>query len=141
MGDGHVSTLADRQAIVVAALVAGGDVPDGFDPALVRATRTALLRKRAGEVATAWPMLAASFGPQWTAEFGTWAAGRPPAGSRQDGLAFARSLGTRLPRLAAEELAVRQSGRLFGLGHAPGIVAVRLFGRAWVVRLRATRAT
>jgi hypothetical protein len=129
-----MSTLAARQAALVAALVAGDEVPEGIDPALVRATRAALLRKRAGEVAAAWPMLAAALGPRWTVEFGAWAAGRPPAGALRDGWDFARSLGTRLPALAAEELAVREAGRYFGLGRAPGVTAIRLFGRVFVVR-------
>jgi hypothetical protein len=131
-----VSTLAARQAALVAALVAAGDVPDGFDPVLVRATRTALLRKRAGEVAAAWPVLAAAFGPRWTVEFGSWAAGRPPAGAFRDGWEFARSVGSSLPPMAHEELAVRVAGqrRYLGLGRVGRVVVVQVLGQVLVLR-------
>jgi hypothetical protein len=82
-------SLAEDQEDLVAALVAGGPVPPGFDAVLVAAAREALLRKRSGEVAAVWPWLAASLGPQWTVEFGRWAAGRPPNGALRDGLDFA----------------------------------------------------
>ena len=72
------SRLAARQAALVAALVAGGELPAGFDPARLRAATEALLRKRAGEVGTQWPALRASFGPRWHAEFAAWANDRPP---------------------------------------------------------------
>jgi hypothetical protein len=128
--------LAARQAALVAALVAAGDVPDGFDPALVRATRTALLRKRAGEVAAAWPVLAAAFGPRWTVEFGTWAAGRPPGGAFRDGMEFARWLGSSLPPLAHEELAVRVAARtrFAGVGRVGRVLAVQVLGRVFALR-------
>jgi hypothetical protein len=87
--------LADRQAALVAALVAGAPDPPGFDPRLLAAAREALLRKRASEVARAWPVLVASLGPRWPGEFIAWAAGRPPAGALQDGRAFARELARR----------------------------------------------
>ena len=61
--------LAERQAALVAALVAGGPAPAGFDPAALAAAGAALLRKRAGEVARHWPLLAAGLGPQWSATF------------------------------------------------------------------------
>jgi len=85
-------SLQERQAAVVAALVAGAPAPPGFDTHRVRATATALLRKRTGEVAAAWPLLAAALGADWSASFGAWAAGRPPAGALRDGWDFARSL-------------------------------------------------
>jgi len=50
--------LAARQA----ELVAGGPVPSGFDPGRLAVARRAMLRKRAGEAAAAWPLLAASLG-------------------------------------------------------------------------------
>ena len=40
--------LAARQEELVAALVAGGPVPSGFDPGRLAVARRALLRKRAG---------------------------------------------------------------------------------------------
>nr|WP_308785440.1 hypothetical protein [Phytohabitans rumicis] len=102
-------TLADRQAALVAALVAGAPVPDGFDPVPVEAARRALLRKRAADVARHWPLLAASFGPEWPTAFASWAATRPTQGSYADGLAFARS--TPLSALAADELSSRTHPR------------------------------
>lgn len=83
-------SLAERQEELVRALVAGGADPAGctnVDPA-----REQLMRKRAGEVGAAWPMLRASLGPTWYAAFSTWAQNRPPEGSYHDGLAFARTL-------------------------------------------------
>jgi len=98
-----MSSLAARQAALVAALVAGAPDPEGFDPRLLDVARRALLRKRSGEVARHWPLLAASFGTRWPAVFAEWAAGRPSQGSHQDGLELARSLPLR--GAAAEELA------------------------------------
>lgn len=104
--------LASRQAALIAALVAGGQVPAGFDTARVFAARRALLVKRAGEVAVVWPLLAASFGAEWTDRFATWADARPPRGSLRDGRDFARALGDagELPELAVTELTEREGG-------------------------------
>jgi hypothetical protein len=102
-------TLADQQQALVAALVAGAEVPAGFDPSAVLATTAALRRKRAAEVARAWPFLAASYGDAWTTAFVRWAAGRPPNGSLRDGWDFARDAGPALPDLAREELAGREA--------------------------------
>lgn len=103
--------LAARQAALVAALVAGGELPAGFDHTRVSAARRALLAKRAGEVATAWPLLAASFGTDWLSHFTTWAHTRPPLGSLRDGWDFARALADtgELPEHAATELADREA--------------------------------
>jgi hypothetical protein len=90
--------LAAGQAALVRALVAGGPVPDGFDPERVRATAAALARKRAREVAQAWPVLAGELGDTFTDRFVAYAAGRPPpspGGAVADGLAFARHLARR----------------------------------------------
>src|SRR5690606_42109657 len=73
--------LAARQAALVAALVAGAPLPAGFDATRVAAARTALLRKRAGEVARLWPMLAAGLGHRWPAIFQQWAAPPPTQGA------------------------------------------------------------
>jgi hypothetical protein len=138
-----MSTLASRQAAVVATLVADGPVPPGFQADLVRATREALLRKRAGEVAHVWPLLAASLSPQWTATFVEWAAGRPPDGSLRDGWDLARSLGPSLGSLASGELAVREARWHYDGEHPPrrrrfpavvtvnGVRAIHLFGRTF----------
>ncbi|WP_327005445.1 hypothetical protein OHA72_62455 [Dactylosporangium sp. NBC_01737] len=112
-------TLAERQRALVDALVAGGDVPAGFAAAGVLATRAALRRKRAGEVARAWPFLAASFGERWYAAFGAWADGRPPQGSLRDGWDFARTARETLPPLAREELAGREAAFTYDGAAAP----------------------
>ena len=103
--------LAAAQQALVEALVAGGPLPPGFDAERVGAARRALLRKRAGEVAAAWPLLAAGLGADFYPRFTAWAAARPPEGSRTAGLAFARTLRDQgeLPPLAAPELAARET--------------------------------
>jgi hypothetical protein len=102
--------LARTQASLVAALVAGAPTPPGFDERLVRATAASLRVKRAGEVAHAWPALAASMGPQWMSTFTGWADGRPPSGSLRDGWELARSLARQgaLAEPARVELATRE---------------------------------
>ena len=90
--------LAAEQAALVRALVGGGPVPGGFDPGRVRATSAALARKRAREVARAWPALAAELGQDFTAAFLAHAAGTPPSargGALADALAFADALARR----------------------------------------------
>ena len=92
---GAPDRLAAEQAALVRALVAGGPMPEGFDQDRVRATAAALARKRAREVARAWPALAAGQGDAFTDRFVAFAAGRPPpatGGALADGLAFARHL-------------------------------------------------
>lgn len=83
-------TLAERQAALVRALVAGGEPPPGFDPAALEATSRALLRKRAGEIARADPRLPAACGPEFGRIFAAWAAGRPKTTTASDAAAFAR---------------------------------------------------
>jgi hypothetical protein len=116
---GSRQRLAAGQAALVRALVGGGPVPAGFDPARVGATSDALARKRAREVARAWPVLAAELGDDFTRRFLADAAGRPPpasGGALADGLAFARALARhgRLPgeaRVEAMVAAARLSPR------------------------------
>jgi hypothetical protein len=103
-----MSDLATQQAALVSALVAGSAVPAGFDKRRITATRNALLRKRAGEVASAWPLLAASYGAEWPTAFATWAASHPPMGSLRDGWDFARWAADSLPPLASDELSTRE---------------------------------
>jgi hypothetical protein len=111
--------LGAEQAALVRALVDGGPVPGGFDPGRVGATAAALARKRAREVARAWPMLAAELGRDFTGRFLADAARRPPparGGALADGLAFARALARegRLPanaRVEAMVAAARLSSR------------------------------
>jgi hypothetical protein len=101
--------LAERQAALVAALVAGAPDPAGFDPARLAAARRALLRKRAGEAAGAWPLLAASLGNLWASTFAAHHAGRPPGGALRAGWDLARALRGELTPDAAAELAVRET--------------------------------
>ncbi|WP_244200652.1 hypothetical protein [Micromonospora arborensis] len=145
---GDLTGLAERQAALVATLVAGGPPPPGFAPAQLAATRAALLRKRAGEVARHWPLLAAGLGAGWTTTFAGWAARRPTAGSLRDGWDLARALHDRhaLPPAAAEELAVREARlrydglsaprprRLPAVGRAGGAVAAQIAGRVRLLR-------
>ncbi|WP_406046189.1 hypothetical protein OG799_03310 [Micromonospora sp. NBC_00898] len=140
--------MATRQAELVAALVAGGPLPSGFAPAPVDAARRALLRKRGGEVARHWPLLAAGLGAAWPAAFTDWVAGRPTKGSLRDGWDLARELRARgtLPPLGAEELATREATTRYDGRHAPrprrlpavaragGAVAVQLAGRVRQLR-------
>jgi hypothetical protein len=132
--------LAAGQAALVRALVGGGPVPGGFDPGRVRATSTALARKRAREVARAWPALAAELGEDFTGEFLAYAAGRPPparGGALADGLAFADGLAGRgrLPGNARVERLLARSH----LSPAPARLAATLAGppRRLVVVVRA----
>jgi hypothetical protein len=136
--------LAARQAALVAALVTGGKPPDGVDGARLAIARQALLRKQAGEVATTWPLLAASLGPAWIPSFAQWAAGRPPQGYLRDGWDLARELAAagQLAPLGRDELAAReviwryngrsapQRRRLPALRRVPGGMIVGLAGRA-----------
>ncbi|TDC50632.1 hypothetical protein E1258_26385 [Micromonospora sp. KC207] len=140
--------LAARQAELVATLVAGGPLPPGFAPGPVDAARRALLRKRAGDVARHWPLLAAGLGGSWSVTFASWAADRPTNGSLRDGWDLARELHRRgeLPPLGAEELAAREAAtrydgataprprRLPALARVGGTVAVQLAGRVRLVR-------
>ncbi|MFI6243668.1 hypothetical protein ACIBEF_27740 [Micromonospora sp. NPDC050795] len=140
--------LAERQAELVAALVAGGEPPAGFAPGPLAATRAALLRKRAGEVARHWPLLAGGLGARWSATFAEWAARRPTTGSLRDGWDLARALRAQqaLPPAAAEELAVREARlrydglraprprRAPAVGRAGGAVALQIAGRVRLLR-------
>lgn len=143
-----MSTLAERQQALVAALTAGAPVPPGFDDRLVEAARVALLRKRAGEVARHWPELRHSLGDRWMREWTTWAATRPTQGSLRDGWDLARSLQTRgeLPRAAGAELAAREAAlhytgksaprrrRLPAVRRASGSVVLQTLGRVRILR-------
>ncbi|MFI5838230.1 hypothetical protein ACIA8K_00725 [Catenuloplanes sp. NPDC051500] len=140
MGD-----LAARQEALVAALTSGAPIPDGFDERLVGVARKALLRKRAGDVARHWPVLAFTLGDRWVPEFADWAAGRPTSGSLRDGWDFARQCGP-LGAAAADELARREAAwvydgakpprprRLPALRRTPESVIVQLGGRTFTRR-------
>ncbi|PXX65493.1 hypothetical protein DFR70_104557 [Nocardia tenerifensis] len=85
--------LSERQAALVAALVAGGPLPDGFEAGAVAAAARALLRKRADEVARRYPLLAHACGADFTARFVAWAAERPKTSTATDATAFAEYTG------------------------------------------------
>lgn len=115
------SRLARQQAELVAALVAGGPLPPGFDDHRVAVARTALSGKRAGEVARAWPLLAAGLADRWSGLFAEWASGRPTNGSLRDGWDFARELACdgRLPSLGRAELDAREVALSYGGTRSP----------------------
>ncbi|MEV0823441.1 hypothetical protein [Nonomuraea rubra] len=83
--------LAEAQGRVVAALVAGAEVPEGFDPERMRAQALSLIAKRRAIVARIRPDAAQAAGPDLAAEFAAYAAARatPPSGYRADADDFA----------------------------------------------------
>lgn len=150
LGDGELDgrgELAAAQEALVAALVAGGPLPEGFDAVRVDAAAAALLHKRAGEVARAWPWLAAAYGREWRTEFAGWAAGRPTRGSWRDGWDFARDRRASPAGPAADELAMTEARWAYDGRSEPrprrlairrlrdGVIIVA-FGRARVLRRR-----
>ncbi len=114
--DGHAAPasghddLAARQAALVAALVADGPVPAGFDPERLAVARRALVRKRAGAAAVRWPLLAPALGPDWPAAVAASVEGRPPVDALDDGWRLARARHRRrgLGPAAVVELAERE---------------------------------
>ncbi|WP_067694975.1 hypothetical protein [Nocardia jejuensis] len=86
-------TLAEQQAELVRALVAGAPAPPGFDVGALAATAHALLHKRAAEVSNRFPLLAHGCGPDFTATFMDWAATRPKTTTAADAAAFAKHVG------------------------------------------------
>ncbi|MBE1587670.1 hypothetical protein ACFPOI_40795 [Nonomuraea angiospora] len=83
--------LAEAQGRVVAALVAGAELPRGFDPERMRAQASSLVAKRRGIVARIRPDAAAAAGPDLPAAFAAYARFRsePPPGYRADADDFA----------------------------------------------------
>ncbi|WP_225993811.1 hypothetical protein [Actinomadura rudentiformis] len=139
--------LAAAQEALVRAMTAGGPLPPGFDEAGVQVAARAILRKRAGEVARAWPALAASYGRDWPETFARWAAERPTNGSIRDAWDFARAHKESLDRNAALELALTETRfhydgespprpRRMAVRRVPGGVAFQLNGRARVIGRR-----
>lgn len=126
-------SLADRQSELVRTLVAGGQVPTGFDGALLAAARKALLRKRAGEVRRVWPCLAASYEDRWVPVFSAWADGRPSRGSLRDGHDFARAhppTGQAAIELMVHDARMRRYPTI-RVGH--GVVVLQFAGRIRVI--------
>jgi hypothetical protein len=104
------SVLAARQQELIAALVADGPVPDGFDPARVAAVRLGLARKRLGGVGQHFPALAAAVraDPALWRSYVAWHLSHPPrpqAGYFADGAALVDYLdqGGLLPAAATRE--------------------------------------
>lgn len=104
------SVLAARQQELVAALVAHGPVPDGFDPQRLAAVRLGLARKRLGGIGQHFPALAAQVRSDptlWELYF-NWHLShlpRPQVGSFADGAALVDFLDHegRLPKAATRE--------------------------------------
>jgi hypothetical protein len=69
--------LAAAQAELLRALLAGGDVPAGFDAERVRVERRALLAKRRGIVEMIRPDVAAELGERFRPLFDAYAAAHP----------------------------------------------------------------
>ncbi|ODT95496.1 MAG: hypothetical protein ABS81_31650 [Pseudonocardia sp. SCN 72-86] len=132
--------LAAAQAALVDSLVAGAAGPPGFDVVRLATVRRALLRKRAGEIARIWPLLAAVHGPSWAGVVAEHLDGVAPGGSLRDGWDVARALraaGT-LPASAAEELASREVAWRYDGTSAPArrrLPAVRRGGRIVFVQV------
>ncbi|MCG5216814.1 hypothetical protein [Streptosporangium sp. KLBMP 9127] len=83
--------LAAAQRELLAALVAGGPGPVGFDERRLAIQAASLIAKRRGLVALSAPDLVGSLGGEFPALFASYAEGRPkpPGGSRADARAFA----------------------------------------------------
>ena len=120
-----MGTLAERQAALVAALVAGAPDPPGFDPARLAAARRALLRKRAGEAAKHWPVLAASLGHRWATTFAAHHEGRESASGLRDGWDLARALRPELSADEAAELRDREALWRYDGGGPPRLRRIR----------------
>ncbi|WP_280497494.1 hypothetical protein [Nocardia asiatica] len=121
----EAATLAERQAALVRALVAGAAVPAGFDADAVGAAANALLSKRADEVARRFPLLVHACDGEFTTAFTGWARDNPKMTTAADASAFAAAAGidwTAEPRRGkwrqrlarALDLAVPMSGGLPG---------------------------
>jgi hypothetical protein len=90
--------LAEAQAELVRALVAGGPAPAGFDAARLALAARSLANKRRQETAHAWPALARCLGDDFAERFSAFAREPLPArgGPLADGRAFAATLPARL---------------------------------------------
>ncbi|GAA1876675.1 hypothetical protein GCM10009836_67550 [Pseudonocardia ailaonensis] len=113
------TNLAARQAALVDSLLGAGPDPEGLDPARLAATRSALLRKRAGEAARHWPLLASALGRDWVPFASEVLAGRPVAGGLRDGWDVARAARDRLGEGALRELAEREQALRYDGASAP----------------------
>lgn len=88
--DAARAALARRQEALLTALVAGGPVPPGFDPAQVRAQSLGLAAKRRDTTAKVAPELPRLLGRQYGPLFLAYARTHPQTGGyRADARAFA----------------------------------------------------
>lgn len=105
--------LAEVEAGLLRAVMAGGVPPEGFTAEQIQAVRDALLHKRARLVAKSWPSVSAALGPAFACRFRAYAAQHPLSGvggPLGDGLLLVREAlskaeltdGIRLERLRAE---------------------------------------
>jgi hypothetical protein len=141
--------LALKQSALVAALVADGAVPSGFNPEHVSAVRRGLTRKRLGGVAHHFPGLAAGVraDPGLMELFRDWHFKNPrEAGEQSDGGSLAdgvRLMGFldaagRLPAAATRELLLLRMETDSGPGGSRtaarwwGFRKVTVGGRAWL---------
>ncbi|GII93183.1 hypothetical protein [Sinosporangium siamense] len=74
------AALAAAQAELLAALVAGGAVPEGFDRTRIEAQTQSLAAKRRRLVARVMPELGTALGAEFPRLFAAYAEGRPPPG-------------------------------------------------------------
>ncbi|MEU4833219.1 hypothetical protein [Streptosporangium sp. NPDC023615] len=104
--------LAGAQTVLVAALVAGGRAPSGFDRERLRVQEASLIAKRRRTVARLRPDLVTALGDAFAAEFHAYARGRPkpPGGSHADAHDFAARLRAagRLPEPVVREPVARE---------------------------------
>jgi hypothetical protein len=94
----RMTALAERQADLLRALLAGAAVPAGFDARQVAAQADALVAKRGRVIAMLRPELSAATGDRFGALFAEYAAGHPRATgtrARTDAETFASWLAAR----------------------------------------------
>lgn len=94
-----MTTLAEQQAALIAALMTQAPAPAGFDVERLRAAADALAFKRARAVLHAWPGLHRSLGETYRVAFAAYAEAHPiPAlgGPLADGRAFVRDLAAKV---------------------------------------------
>ncbi|KDN21066.1 hypothetical protein [Amycolatopsis rifamycinica] len=77
--------LARRQAELLAALLAGGPAPEGFDPARLRVEATVLRRKHGRVLAYQRPELVEALGERYGPLFAEFTAARPKKAAERSG--------------------------------------------------------
>jgi hypothetical protein len=113
--------LAARETELVHAL-RGGPTPPGLDPEMIALASAGITRKRARQVAKAFPALAGDLGADYDDAFAAFARANPPpdGGALADGLAFASivarerglSDAAKLERMVAASTVTTRHGRL-----------------------------